>query len=154
MDEFKVNIVELPALRVAAALGFGEGPEGLSQQKLIDWARALGLMEDGQEHRFFGFNNPSPTPGSANYGYEMWMTVGPQVQGSGEVSIKEFPGGLYAVTRVVNVENTPGAWTRLVGWLENSPYRAGRHQWLEEHIQFLGLHYTEYVIDLYLPVVR
>ena len=28
-----------------------------------------------QPGRLFGYNNPDPTPGSSNYGYDVWITV-------------------------------------------------------------------------------
>ena len=61
-----------------------------------------------------------------------WMN---SVQADGDARIIEFPGGLYAVTRI-NVENPgdeiPLAWQKLVKWMEASKYHHGRHQWLED----------------------
>lgn len=115
-----VRIVQLEPLRVASALGFGPSPEAIAWEKILGWARQNGLLPEGDATqpetsgvRFFGFNNPSPSPGSPNYGYEQWMTVGPDVVGSGEIPIKEFPGGLYAVTRC-ELRNIEATWKALV----------------------------------------
>jgi hypothetical protein len=95
MSDLDVRIVEMEPIRVASALGFGETPELLAWNKILAYAKAKGL--DTAAARFFGFNNPDPSPGSPNYGYEQWMTVGPGVEGEGEVTIKEIPARRYAV---------------------------------------------------------
>jgi hypothetical protein len=85
MSELQVRIVQLEPMRVASALGYGESPEPQAWEKILAFAEAKGL--DPGEARFFGFNNPSPSPGSPNYGYEQWMTVGPDVEGEEEITI-------------------------------------------------------------------
>ncbi len=146
-----VRIVQLPPLRVASAYGFGESPEAQAWQTLLDWARARGLA-GWSAHRFFGFNNPSPAPGSPNYGYEQWMTVDPDVVGSGQVTIKDFSGGLYAVTRCHGLQNITQTWAELAAWAEAGPYRRGHHQWLEECFTPEAAQVEDYIFDLYLPI--
>ncbi len=156
MSEFQVRIVRLEPTRVASVHGFGTSPEDQAWEKLAAWAKPKGF--DLKGHRIFGFNNPNPTPASPNYGYEFWMTVGPEVQPEGEVEIKDFPGGLYAVTRC-EVKNAPGdtipaCWSQFVLWRENSPYQMGTHQWLEEHIgQDTSLD-SNWDLDLYMPIAE
>jgi AraC family transcriptional regulator len=155
MSEIEVRIVQLPAMRVACVNGFGDGPEGQAFEKMKQWAAAHNLLD--QQYRLFGYNNPDPTPGSPNYGYDVWLTVDKSIQADGEVRILEFPGGLYAVTRV-DVKNPgddiPATWQKLVKWMEASKYRHGRHQWLEEHIGPLGEMGGEqpFTLDLHLPI--
>ena len=156
MSELDVRIVKLEPMRVASAHALGEGPEEDAIKKLIAWAKPKGLLEDPEKHRVFGFNNPDPSPGSPNYGYEFWITVGPDVEPEGEITIKEFSGGLYAVTRC-EVQNPwddiPGTWKRLVAWLEDSKYRWSPHQWLEEHLGPLESS-EQFVLDLYMPIAE
>ena len=85
-------------MRVACVNGFGEGPEGMAFDKMKAWAAAHNLP--GKPYRLFGYNNPDPSPGSPNYGYDVWITVDESVQADGEARIIDFPGGLYAVTRI------------------------------------------------------
>jgi DNA gyrase inhibitor GyrI len=154
MDELEVRIIELEPMRVASAHAFGEGPERQALAKLVAWAEPKGLLEDLEKHRVFGFNNPDPSPGSPNYGYEFWIAVGPDVEPEGDIRIKEFPGGLYAVTRCEAKnpwEDIPGTWQRLVAWREGSKYRGAAHQWLERHLGPLEP-VDEFVLDLYLPI--
>lgn len=152
MSELEVRIVEMEPMRVASAHGFGESPEDLAWKKLMAFAEAAGL--DTNEVRFFGFNNPNPSPGSPNYGYEQWMTVGPEVEAEGEIVIKEIPARRYAVTRFKGLENIGRVWQELVLWFEDSPYKKPPHwcECLEElHGGPAGAP-EEWVFDLYLPI--
>lgn len=158
MNELDVRIVTLEPLRVASVLGYGKVPEELAWKKLADWAKAQGIYENLKQHRIFGFNNPSPSPGSPNYGYEFWITVDPEVEAEGEVEIKEFPGGLYAVTRCrvekKPYESIPATWERLVRWREDSRYKSASHQWLEETLWVDEYPEGDWDLDLYLPIAE
>lgn len=131
MSTLDVRIIELPAMKLACASGFGSSPEEQAWNKLFEWARQRGLTMEGR--RYFGFNNPSPTPGSPNYGYDQWITLhdSEQVDSGEAVTPIDFPGGLYAVYGC-RLSEIGEAWQSLVRWLEASPYRMGEHQWLEE----------------------
>ena len=135
MKSEQVEVVELAPVRVASAWGFGTEPEGISWAKLEAWARPLGLL-DAPGARVFGFNNPNPSVGSPNYGYEFAVTVGEDVAPGPELRIGELKGGKYAVMPA-RVETDPGtdipaAWRRLDKWVAEHGYRMGHHQWLEE----------------------
>ena len=160
MNELDVRVVRLEPIRIASALGFGESPEPIAWKKLLTWAETNGLLANLDAVRFFGFNNPSPSPGSPNYGYEQWITVGPDVTAGGDVEIKEFAGGLYAVTRCRNINEIMQTWKNLAAWLENSSYKMGRHQWLEECLtkpsspELEEIPLEDLVMDLYCPVLE
>ncbi len=147
-----VRIVRLEPMRVAAALGFGPQPEELAWGALTRWAESEGMRL--ADHRLFGFNNPSPTPGSPNYGYEQWLVLKGQAFSSEEVSLKDVPGGLYAVMRCQGTPN-PDIWMKLVRWREASTYRAAQHQWLEELLtpDLLG-QWDRVEFDLFLPIAE
>jgi len=157
METLDVRIVKLPAMRVASAHAYSSSPEEAAIQKLISWAKTKGLMNALKEYRIFGFNNPDPSPGSPNYGYEFWITVNADIQAEGDIKIKDFPGGMYAVARS-EVRGDPEiiseTWKMLVSWREGSRYQFGNHQWLEEHLDFaedMGLNFT---LDLYMPIAE
>jgi DNA gyrase inhibitor GyrI len=156
MDHTDVRIIMLPPMRVASSLGFGATPEMFAWKKILAWAEKHGVLEDAAA-RYFGFNNPSPSAGSPNYGYEQWVTVGPEAQPEGDVEIKEFGGGLYAVSRC-NLEHIYQSWQALVAWRERNGYRTAHHQWLEESIhpprQPDQVGANAAVMDLYLPVAE
>ncbi len=134
MREIEVKVVRLDPMHVAAAYGFGERPEDQAWQQVGQFVKQAGLENDGQRHRYFGFNNPSPTPGSPNYGYEQWITLAPETETIGAIKIKEFDGGLYAITPC-KLSRIGETWQQLAAWLEKSTYRLGKHQWLEECLQ-------------------
>jgi len=148
----EVRIVELGPMRVAAALGFGPQPETDAWEELLTWALATNLLDGTQ--RFFGFNNPSPMPGSPNYGYEQWMTVGPDVEALGDIEIKDCEGGLFAVLRCSGLATIGEDWERLAAWLEAGPYRLDDRQCLEELLSSPMLPHTEWVFDLYAAISR
>jgi AraC family transcriptional regulator len=155
MSDLEVRILELEPMRVAYGLGFGESPEPIAWGKILAFGEAKGLLEDLDKVRFFGFNNPDPSPGSPNYGYEQWMTVGENVEAEGDVKIKDFSGGLYAVTRFKDLNNIGKVWKQLVLWQEDSKYKRGNHQWLEEQLSPPDTpNFEDLVFDLYLPIVE
>lgn len=148
-----VRIVELEPIRVASTVAYGKEPETMAWQKLLDWAKPRHLLD--KPHRMFGFNNPNPTPGSPNYGYEVWLTVGPDVQSDDTVKVIEFPGGRYAVTRCMGTDHIATTWQAFVKWIETSPHQPAQHQWLEEHLNInLDVPPDEFTLDLYLPIRR
>lgn len=152
MDSLDVRIVPLAPMRVASVHAFGSSPEHMAWEKLKAWAAPRGLFDNTARGRIFGFNNPNPSEGSPNYGYEFWLVVGPEVVVDGEATEKAFEGGLYAVTRCPLVGDViPQYWERLGAWLETSHYRMGSHQWLEEHIGAVD-HPDQASLDLYLPL--
>ena len=154
--DINVSILRLEPMRVACVSGFGAGPEGIAFEKMAHLVSEAGLDRDGQTHRFFGFNNPSPTAASPNYGYDVWVTVDPDFSAEGDGQVLTFPGGLYAVTRIhpISGEEIPAAWQSLVAWREASRYRPAAHQWLEEHIGDIRLSFPELDLDLYLPIAE
>jgi DNA gyrase inhibitor GyrI len=127
-----VRIVKLEPMTVAVAHGFGEHPETESWEKMMAFARDNGLLDEFEARRVFGFNNPDPTPGSPNYGYDSWLAVEPGTEASGDIVIQRFEGGLYAVTPCDGVGAIGNVWRDLVAWREDSRYSRGHHQWLEE----------------------
>jgi DNA gyrase inhibitor GyrI len=152
MSELEVRIVQLEPMRVAAAHGFGETPEEQAAQKILAFIESRGLRFE--DVRWFGFNNPDPSPGSPNYGYDVWITVDADVEPEGDVKILDFDGGLYAVTGFEGVERIGEVWKQLVRWREDSTYQKGHHQWLENLLTPPDTPYDKYVFDLYLPIVE
>jgi DNA gyrase inhibitor GyrI len=152
MDKLQVRIVELEPMRVASVHAYSATPEHDAWEKLIAWAEPKGRLEDRASYRIFGFNNPNPSPGSPNYGYEFWITVGPEVETGEGAEIVTFNGGRYAVTRCVGVPQIGETWKRLNTWIEDSGYQHGSHQWLEENLSPVGTPDEELLMDLYMPI--
>ena len=154
MSELTVKIVRLEPMRVASGHGFGTVPELQAGDKMLAFMASRGL--EFEQVRWFGFNNPNPSPGSPNYGYEVWVTVGPEVEGEGESRIKEVPARLYAVTRFTGLANIGRVWQELVAWFEDSPYKKPPHwpQCLEHLLTHPRTPYDQFMFDLYLPIAE
>jgi DNA gyrase inhibitor GyrI len=156
MNKNKIRIVQLQPCRIASAHAYGSAPEIEALGKLKEWARSQGYLEQPAGQRTFGFNNPDPSPGSPNYGYEVWLTVDEHAKAEGEIEIKDYSGGLYAVLHWDGQGDPyiaiPAAWQELVKWREESPYHNAAHQWLEEHLPIEEADTVPFKLDLFLPI--
>ena len=154
MSEINVQIVKLEPMRIISAYGFGPQPEDIAWKKMFDFVEKHNLFKDGGFPDTFGFNNPNPSKGSPNYGYEIWLPVDKEVQPEGDLRILDFQGGLYAVTRFKDLKNIGDVWGQLVQWQQASKYQHGSHQWLEHLLEGAGGQPEDFVFDLYLPIVE
>lgn len=161
MKEFKVQVVRLEPMRVASARVISETPEKDAWETMRAWAEPQGLLEDLTEHPVFGFNNPNPSAGRKEYGYEFWIRVGSDAEPEGDIQMKEFEGGLYAVTTCrlkdelesdfFQKEGYLESWKKLVDWVKASKYTYGTHQCLEK-AHDPGASEEALVLDLYCPI--
>ena len=152
MNDLEVEIVQLKPMRVAASLGFGPNPEELAFSQMYEFASTKGLLEEGVLPITYGFNNPDPSPGSPNYGYEVWLPIPDDINSEGEISIVDFQGGDYVVTRFQGLEKIGEVWKQLVMWQENSEYERGSHQWLEKLLNSSETNIEKMMFELYLPI--
>lgn len=149
MENFEVKIVSLPPMKAASFYGFGETPEMQAHEAAKDWLKKNDLIKP-DAYRNFGFNNPSPSAGSPNYGYEVWIVPEgglPENHGAKEI---DFQGGLYAVAYCPSLDVIGEIWQKLVAWRDSSEYEHAHHQWLEELHQ--PWEFSEDRFDLYLPI--
>lgn len=153
---FEVKIVHLEPLSVACFPAYGTAPEEEAWEKLTAWARPLGLLEHPEKQRIFGFDTAGPAPSGANRGYEFWIEVDPDFKSTGDAPIRAFGGGKYAVHRIPKVgdpwETIPAGWQALVLWQEDSPYKMGKAQCLEQHIGTADAPLAECAMDLFLSI--
>ena len=155
MSELDVRIETLAPMRAASAYGYGPSPEGIAHEKMSAFLEAKGMLAGyGTTYPHYGFNNPNPSAGSPNYGYEIWVKVPDDVEPQGDIRIQQFEGGLYAVTRFENLENIGRVWGELVQWRANSPYKHAHHQWLEHLLNPLEPDPAKFIFELYLPIAE
>ena len=109
------RIVKLYPMRVASVRAVGKEPEIEAFRLMANWARELGVLK-AEGTRFFGFDNPAPSGYGGDYGYEVWMTVGDDIQGTEDIKIKNVTGGSYAVTRTT-LENIMATWMNHQVWM-------------------------------------
>ena len=156
-NALQVEIVVLEPLRCAGVHGFGPSPEAEAWAKLVAWAGPRGLLADLEQHRIFGFNNPSPSVGSPNYGYEFWIELGaafPDWAGDDEARLVTFAGGEFAVARCTGVEAIADTWRSLLTWFEEGPHRMAHGQCLEQHLGSVDAPPEALTLALYQPIAR
>jgi DNA gyrase inhibitor GyrI/DNA-binding HxlR family transcriptional regulator len=161
MKKFEVRIVKLEPMQVASVRAVSTTPENDAWEKMRSWAEPKGLLEDINKHPVFGFNSPDPSPGRKEYGYEFWIRVDQDTKPAGDVEIKKFEGGLYAVATCRLKEELESeffkkngyleSWKNLVDWVKVSKYKMGKHQCLEKAHE-PGASEEELVLDLYCPI--
>ena len=161
MKELEVKIVKLEPMLVASAQAISKTPEHDAWEKMRAWAEPKGLLEDIEKHPVFGFNNPDPSPDREEYGYEFWIRVGSNIKPEGEIKIKEFKGGLYAVTTCKLKEEIESeffqkagyleSWKKLVDWVKYSKYKFGKHQCLEKAHDPMASD-EDLILDLYCSI--
>jgi AraC family transcriptional regulator len=158
MENQDIRIISLPHMRVVSFYAFSSSPETQSKEKAVAWTKAHRCGQEAPDTRIFGFNNPSPSVGSPNYGYEFWLSVSPEVQLDDDTTVKEFSGGMYGVLRCDVSGNPrdiiPASWNELVKWRESSHYKLGNHQCLEEHLTGIDSNDQKFILDLYLPITE
>ena len=148
MNNLQVHLERLPAMRVAHICVQGETPEGDAIEKITAWAKSKGITGN---FRLFGYDNCQPYP---NHIYTTWLTVGPDVEASDGVGVKDFPGGLFAVTHVTGAGNIARTWDKLVQWAQDAGHRLGRNPGLEEIISPPDVPESELRLDLFLPLAE
>ena len=153
MEKFEVRIVTLPPMKAASFYGYGNSPEPEAHEKAISWLKEHDLFKEGA-YRNFGFNNPNPSAGSPNYGYEVWIVPTDYLPHDRETKEINFEGGLYAVAYCPSLEVIGEVWQKLVAWRDASEYEHAAHQWLEEQHDHWDPNHTGNRFDLYLPIKR
>ncbi len=155
MSNLEVHIVKLDPMRVASVRAISATPERDTWEKMRAWAEPKGLLNDFEKHPIFGFNNPNPSPDRKEYGYEFWIRIDPDTEREGEIEVKNFPGGLYAVTTCKLLGdpkgNVPDVWMKLWEWVQASQYEWRKtHELEKQHDP--NAREENLVLDLYLPI--
>jgi len=146
----EVKIVELEPMRAVSFRAISTSPEHEAAQMLATWAQERGYLDDLEKNPVFGFNNPNPTEGKKEYGYEFWIKVSDDFEEEG-VNVKDIPVGRYAVTTCESLSVIGEKWMQLVDWVKKSEYEIRCADCLEKTHDFSASD-EELVLDLYLPI--
>lgn len=153
MKQEKIKMVTLPSFKAVSFYGFGESPEEQAFQEANQWIEKHHLFQENK-FRHFGFNNPDPSHGSPNYGYEIWIAPSQVFSSAEEDKVIEFQGGLYATAYCPSLDVIGKIWQGLVNWQETNGYYHATHQWLEElHTPWVK-NKTNLDFTLYLPIKK
>jgi len=152
-NELEVQFIRLMSMRVVSFHAISETPEDDAWKKLREWAEPLGYFEDLEKNPIYGFNNPNPTPGKKEYGYEFWLVVDSDFK-SDEVVIKDIPETFNVVTRChveVPERDIPDAWKKILEWIKKHKVKIAGKCGLEKVI--IPSHSGEgFILDIYIPV--
>ena len=156
MSNFKVRIETLPAMRTAVFRGYGTAPEMEAYTLAAAFAEEKKLVNEEKRMRTFGFNKPSPWVTSDDeYGYEIWVVIGDDLDIPKYIMTKRFPGTECAVTSIDKLADIGEAWHYLYRWVgENQDFEHAQMDGLEEVVSPLGTAEEEFAFNLYLPVIE
>lgn len=149
--EMNVKIVELSPMRVASFRAVSESPEHEAAEMLIEWATGKGVLGDLEKHPIYGFNNPNPSKGKKEYGYEFWIKVEDGYTEEG-ININDFPGGRYAVTTCRDLNEISELWMSLYNWVKENGYEYRQESECLEKTHNIGAADDQLVLDLYEPI--
>ncbi|MFX1561336.1 MAG: effector binding domain-containing protein [Promethearchaeota archaeon] len=163
VKELQVEIVQLEPMTVASVQAISKTPEDDAWKKMVAFAEPRGLLKDLKKNPIFGFNNPNPSAGKEEYGYEFWIRINPKTELEEGVVKKKFDGGLYAVTRCNLTKEAASSylqehgmlesWAKLDEWFKSSEYKKANHQWLEKSVN-PNKPDEDLLLDLYFPIKK
>lgn len=163
IKEIQVEIRQLDPMTIASVQAISKTPEEDAWKKLVAFAEPRGLLKDQKKNPIFGFNNPDPTKGKEEYGYEFWIRIDSDMNLDEGVTKKKFGGGLYAVKRCnltkeatsefTQEHGVSESWFRLHEWLKSSEYKKGSHQWLEKSVN-PNKPDEDLLLDLHMPIEK
>lgn len=125
----KIEIVELPPMRVASYKATGNEPETKSSEFITKWLEKHGLRHGENGVRDFGFDVNAHGESDYEKGircYQKFASIPEGIEGSDGVEVKRFFGGKFAkmvIARPFECEFTEG-WNHMFAWLEKSGGKA------------------------------
>ena len=152
--KFNVGIEKLDSMRVVVFRGYSTKPEMEAHQLAMAFAKEHGLVDQDNRVKTFGFNKPAPwVTKDDEYGYELWVVVGDELDVPPYLQVKEFPGAECAVTHIERLADIGAAWEYLYRWVgDNDAYEHAHMDGLEQVLSPLGTPEEQYAFKLYLPV--
>lgn len=154
MENIAVRLVDLQPMHVVTANGYGQYPEMEAWDLILDFSNEQDIDPWDKSHRFFGFNNPEPTPESPEYGYEQWMTIDDGIAADEPLDVKDVAGGRYATVHIHGLDTIGDAWQHLASWCEAQGYSVAgdREPCLEELLTPIDAPPEAWEMDLYLAI--
>ncbi len=146
-----VRLVTIPRLEAVLSHADGAHPETAAHTPLLAWARPHGLLDDPGVVMLLGRNNPCPTPGRPDYGYDSMLAAAGPLPAAPGLEPATIPPGTWAVVRC-SLANITERWGFLYAWVRASgrePCGHGLEELLTE-VDESRPHAT--VLDLWLPL--
>ncbi len=139
---------KLPNMRVKSFKSHSDSPESDCWDKMRDWAIVNNQWAENCNSRVFGFD--------IDGGYELWLQMPDGLRITGSSELLEVDEASYAVMgiNVKSGDEIGNCWDRFRSWLEDSPFKNGNHQWLEEHLELKQSNEFPLKMDLYYPIKK
>lgn len=119
-----VRIVYLPPSYVAAYQYEGDEPENHVGEIMNKFVKGTNLPQIKPDVRHYGFNAPDATDETSRHGYEMWVTIPPDMDVPAPLTKKYFEGGLYGAYMMNFPEFEKWQWMfQWIGDSEKYEYR-------------------------------
>ncbi|HUU79130.1 MAG TPA: effector binding domain-containing protein [candidate division Zixibacteria bacterium] len=153
-ENLRVHFERLPPMRIVSFHAISKTPEKDASQKMNKWMEANGILFDGEKHPTFGFNNPNPTRGKDEYGYEFWLKVDDDFESKDDPKVKDISGYQYAVTTCWRLADIGRDWMNLARWVKEHDYDIIRDTHCLERAHFSVATEDELILDLMIPVKK
>lgn len=150
-EHLRVYFERLTPMRVVSFHAYSKSPERDASLKMNEWARANGILINKETHPTFGFDNPCPTRGKEEYGYEFWLKVADDFE-TDAVKILDIPERLYAVTTCWRLADIGRDWKNLIRWVKEHEYRIITNIPCLERAHLTNVSEEELVLDLLVPI--
>jgi DNA-binding transcriptional MerR regulator/predicted transcriptional regulator YdeE len=117
-DFSEVRLIRLPKMTFACARAISKTPED-DCWKIVNEFMVKNDCLNQPGFRHFGFNDPDPQEGKAEYGYQMWVAVNKDTVVEEPMWKIDFDGGLYAGL-VTTMDVIGERWKKLWQWSMNN----------------------------------
>ncbi|NHJ05588.1 MAG: ArsR family transcriptional regulator [Candidatus Heimdallarchaeota archaeon] len=153
-ENLRVHYETLPPMRVACFHVISKTPENDASKKMSKWMKENNIFFDSEKHPTFGFDNPRPTQGKEEYGYEFWLKVEDDFEPKDDVKLKDIPSFYYVVTTCWRLTDIGRDWMHLDRWIREHDYEIIRDTPCLERAHISGVTEEELILDLMVPIKK
>ena len=153
-ENLQVHFETLPPMRIVSFHVISKTPENDASKKMQKWMKENNIFFDSDSHPTFGFDNPKPTRGKEEYGYEFWLKVDDDFEPKDDVKVKDIPSFQYVVTTSWRLTDVGRDWKHLDRWIKEHNYEIIRDTPCLERAHISGVAEEELILDLMVPIKK
>lgn len=150
----RVEIREMPALKLAYISHVGDKGQEQTFGKLMDWASEEGLMRSPDVQFLKIYHDSFKITAPDQVRMSMCMVLHSAVRTAGAVGITEIAKGRFAVARMeLGMADFEKAWTSMFMWINHNGYKTTERNCFEIYHNDPSTHPEhKFIIDLCVPV--